>query len=47
MKSEPGIGRAEALRGAEAALIARGGRFAHPFVWAPLCWWGAVSSEMC
>jgi hypothetical protein len=27
IKSEPGIGRAEALRGAEAALIARGGRF--------------------
>ena len=35
MKAEPGIGRAEALRRAEAALIARGGRFAHPSVWAP------------
>ena len=35
MKAEPGIGRAEALRRAEAALIAKSGRFAHPSVWAP------------
>jgi len=35
MKAKPGIGRAEALRRAEAALIAKGGRFAHPSVWAP------------
>ena len=35
MKANPGIGRAEALRSAEAALIAKGGRFAHPSVWAP------------
>jgi CHAT domain-containing protein len=35
MKATPGIGRAEALRSAEAALITRGGRFAHPSVWAP------------
>ncbi len=35
MKANPKIGRAEALRSAEAALIARGGRFAHPTVWAP------------
>ncbi|MGO9545556.1 MAG: tetratricopeptide repeat protein [Rhodomicrobium sp.] len=35
MKAEPGIGRTEALRRAEAALIARGGRFAHPSVWGP------------
>jgi CHAT domain-containing protein len=35
MKAEPGIGRAEALRRAEVELIARGGRFAHPSVWAP------------
>ena len=35
MKANPRIGRAEALRQAEAALIARGGRFAHPSVWAP------------
>ena len=35
MKANPKIGRAEALRSAEAALIARGGRFAHPSVWAP------------
>ncbi len=35
MKANPGMGRAEALRSAEAALIARGGRFAHPSVWAP------------
>jgi CHAT domain-containing protein len=35
MKAEPGIGRAEALWRGEAALIARGGRFAHPSIWAP------------
>jgi CHAT domain-containing protein len=35
MKANPKIGRAEALRNAEAALIARGGRFAHPSIWAP------------
>ena len=35
MKANPKIGRAEALRNAEAALIAKGGRFAHPSVWAP------------
>ena len=35
MEANPKIGRAEALRSAEAALIARGGRFAHPSVWAP------------
>ena len=35
MKAEPKIGRAEALRRSIAALIARGGRFAHPSVWAP------------
>ncbi len=35
MKAEPGIGRAEALRRAEAALIARGGLWAHPSIWAP------------
>ncbi len=35
MKAEPKIGRAEALRRAEAALIAKGGDNAHPSVWAP------------
>ena len=35
MKANPKIGRAEALRSAEAAVIAKGGRFAHPSVWAP------------
>jgi CHAT domain-containing protein/tetratricopeptide (TPR) repeat protein len=35
MKAEPKIGRAEALRRSISALIARGGRFAHPSVWAP------------
>lgn len=35
MKAEPSIAQAEALRRAEAALIARGGRWAHPSVWAP------------
>ena len=35
MKANPKIGRAEALRRAEAAVIAKGGRFAHPSVWAP------------
>ena len=35
MKTEPGIGRAEALRRAQAALIAKGEHFAHPSVWAP------------
>jgi CHAT domain-containing protein len=35
MKAEPKTGRAEALRRSISALIARGGRFAHPSVWAP------------
>ena len=35
MRVKPELGRAEALRSAEAALIAKGGRFAHPSVWAP------------
>ena len=35
MRAEPNIGRAEALRRAEAVVIAKGGRFAHPSVWAP------------
>lgn len=35
MKVEPKIGRAEALRQAEVALIAKGGDNAHPSVWAP------------
>ena len=35
MKDNPKIGRAEALRSAEAGLIKRGGRFAHPSGWAP------------
>ena len=35
MKANSKIGRAEALRRAEAALIVKGGRFAHPSVWAP------------
>ena len=35
MKAEPRIGRAEALRRSISALIARGGRYAHPSVWAP------------
>ncbi len=35
MKAEPKIGRAEALRRSISALIARGGRYAHPSVWAP------------
>ena len=35
MKAAPKMGRAEALRRGEAALIAKGGRFAHPSVWAP------------
>jgi CHAT domain-containing protein/tetratricopeptide (TPR) repeat protein len=35
MKAEPGIGRAEALRRSISALIAKGGRYAHPSVWAP------------
>ena len=35
MKANPKMGRTEALRSAEAALIAKGGRFAHPSVWAP------------
>ena len=50
MKAEPGIGRAEALRSAEAALIAKGGRFAHPSVWAPFVLvgnGGAVRRECC
>jgi len=35
MKAEPKIGRAEALRRSIAALIAKGGDYAHPSVWAP------------
>jgi hypothetical protein len=35
LKRAPGIGRAEALRRAMLALIARGGRTAHPSSWAP------------
>jgi CHAT domain-containing protein/tetratricopeptide (TPR) repeat protein len=35
MKGNPKMGRAEALRGSIAAVIAKGGRFAHPSVWAP------------
>jgi CHAT domain-containing protein/Tfp pilus assembly protein PilF len=35
MTSHPEIGRAEALRRAIAALIAKGGENAHPSVWAP------------
>jgi CHAT domain-containing protein len=36
LKSEPGIGRAEALRRSQLALIAKGGMNAHPSTWAPL-----------
>ncbi len=35
MKSDPDIGRSEALRRAISQLIARGGRYAHPANWAP------------
>jgi CHAT domain-containing protein/tetratricopeptide (TPR) repeat protein len=35
LKRDPGIGRAEALRRAMLALIAQGGRMAHPSSWAP------------
>ena len=35
MKANPKIGRAEALRSSIATVIAKGGRFAHPSVWAP------------
>jgi CHAT domain-containing protein len=35
MKANPKTGRAEALRSSIAAVIAKGGRFAHPSVWAP------------
>ena len=35
MRADPKMGRAEALRSAEVALIAKGGTFAHPSVWAP------------
>ena len=35
MKANPRLGRAAALRQAEAALIAKGEPFAHPSVWAP------------
>jgi CHAT domain-containing protein len=35
IKDEPKIGRAEALRRSIATLIAKGGPFAHPSVWAP------------
>jgi CHAT domain-containing protein len=36
LKAEPGIGRAEALRRSQLALIAKGGMNAHPSNWAPL-----------
>jgi CHAT domain-containing protein len=35
LKAYPEIGRAEAMRRAMAALIARGGHSAHPSIWAP------------
>jgi CHAT domain-containing protein/tetratricopeptide (TPR) repeat protein len=35
LKRDPGLGRAEALRRAMLALIAQGGRMAHPASWAP------------
>lgn len=35
MKRNPKLGRAEALRRSTQALIARGGPFAHPAIWAP------------
>ncbi len=35
MQTHPDIGRAEAMRRAMAALIARGDRSAHPALWAP------------
>ena len=35
LKADPGIGRAEALRRSISAVIAKGGRYAHPSVWAP------------
>ncbi len=35
IKRDPSVGRAEALRRSMLALIARGGRNAHPAVWAP------------
>jgi CHAT domain-containing protein len=35
LKANPKIGRAEALRRAMAALVASGGRTAHPSAWAP------------
>ena len=35
MKANPKMGRAEALRSSIAAVIAKGGAFAHPSVWAP------------
>jgi CHAT domain-containing protein/tetratricopeptide (TPR) repeat protein len=35
LKRNPGLGRAEALRRAMLALVARGGRMAHPASWAP------------
>ena len=35
LKRDPGLGRAEALRRAMLALVARGGRMAHPASWAP------------
>jgi CHAT domain-containing protein/tetratricopeptide (TPR) repeat protein len=35
LKRDPGIGRAEALRRAMLALVAQGGRMAHPSSWAP------------
>lgn len=35
LKTDPEIGRAEALRQAMSALIAGGGRTSHPSAWAP------------
>jgi CHAT domain-containing protein/tetratricopeptide (TPR) repeat protein len=35
LEAEPGIGRDEALRRSLVSLIAKGGAFAHPSVWAP------------
>ncbi len=44
MKDEPKIGGAQALRRSIAALIAKGGRFVHPSVWAPFVLVGMGSS---
>ena len=35
LKANPATGRAEALRRSMKALIAKGGAFAHPALWAP------------